>query len=219
FISAATRTISGTITAVNDAPSFTQGGNVTVLEDAGAQTVTGWASNLSVGPGNESGQTLTFTVSNDNNALFSTQPAIVANGNLTFTAAANASGTATVTVTLKDSGGTANGGVDTSAAQTFTITITGVNDAPTGLGNLTLPAILEDASSPAGTAINALPGFNFVDVDAGSSLSGIAVVANTADAVTDGLWQYSVNGRDWYAVGTVSNTDALLLSASTQLRF
>jgi len=33
-------------------------------------------------------------------------------------------------VTLSDNGGTANGGVDTSPAQTFTITVTAVNDAP-----------------------------------------------------------------------------------------
>ena len=31
---------------------------------------------------------------------------------------------------LHDNGGTANGGVDTSATQTFTITVTAVNDAP-----------------------------------------------------------------------------------------
>ena len=37
---------------------------------------------------------------------------------------------ATITVTLADNGGTANGGVDTSAPQTFTITVTAVNDAP-----------------------------------------------------------------------------------------
>ena len=36
---------------------------------------------------------------------------------------ANASGSATVTVTLQDNGGTARGGVDTSAPQTFTITV------------------------------------------------------------------------------------------------
>jgi len=35
-----------------------------------------------------------------------------------------------VTVRAHDNGGTANGGVDTSAGQTFTVTVTGVNDAP-----------------------------------------------------------------------------------------
>src|SRR5439155_1067258 len=45
--------------------------------------------------------------------------------------AANANGSATVTVQVHDSGGTTNGGVNTSAAQTFTITVTPVNDPPT----------------------------------------------------------------------------------------
>ncbi|MGZ5049625.1 MAG: DUF4347 domain-containing protein [Methylobacter sp.] len=119
-----------TVTSINDAPSFSKGADQVVNENAGVQTVSGWASNLNKGATNESGQTLSFSVSNDNNALFSVQPSIDGNGNLTYTPAANASGTATVTVTLKDSGGTANGGSDTSASQTFTITVNPVNDAP-----------------------------------------------------------------------------------------
>ena len=63
-------------------------------------------------------------------ALFSAGPAVAADGTLTYTPAANANGTATITLTLSDNGGTANGGVDTSAPQTFTITVTPVNDAP-----------------------------------------------------------------------------------------
>ena len=60
-----------TVTAVNDAPSFTKGANQTVNEDAAAQSVTGWATALSAGPANEAGQALNFNVSNNNNALFS----------------------------------------------------------------------------------------------------------------------------------------------------
>ena len=119
-----------TVNPVNDLPSFTKGADQTVLEDAGVQTVNGWATNLSAGPANESSQTLNFPVSNNNNALFSVQPAISATGNLTYTPAANANGTALVTVQIHDSGGTANGGVDTSASQTFNINVTAVNDAP-----------------------------------------------------------------------------------------
>jgi len=119
-----------TITAVNDAPSFVKGANQSVLEDAGAQTISGWATAISAGPPDEAGQTLSFTVTNDNNGLFSVQPAIDASGKLTYTPAPDANGTATVTVTLKDNGGTTNGGVDTSAPQTFTIYVTPVNDAP-----------------------------------------------------------------------------------------
>ncbi|HZJ13627.1 MAG TPA: Ig-like domain-containing protein [Chthoniobacteraceae bacterium] len=118
------------VTAVNDVPSFTKGADQTVNEDAGAQTVAGWATALSAGPANEAGQALDFIVSNNNNALFSVQPAIAANGTLTFTPATNANGSATVTVQIHDNGGTANGGVDTSAAQTYTINVTAVNDVP-----------------------------------------------------------------------------------------
>jgi len=59
-----------------------------------------------------------------------TKEDIAANGTLTFTPAPNAIGSATVTVVAQDDGGTANGGVDMSAAQTFTITVTAVNDPP-----------------------------------------------------------------------------------------
>jgi large repetitive protein len=124
-------TVTVNITPVNDAPSFTKGADETVLEDAGAQTVPGWATAISAGPANESSQTVDFVVTNDTNALFSAQPAIAANGTLTYTPAANANGSAIVTVKIHDDGGTANGGQDTSAEQTFTITVTAVNDAPT----------------------------------------------------------------------------------------
>ena len=61
---------------------------------------------------------------NDNVVLFAVQPAVDPTGKLTFTPAPNAHGTAHVGVVLMDDGGTANGGVDTSAVQTFDIVIT-----------------------------------------------------------------------------------------------
>ena len=133
----AAQTFTITVTAVNDAPSFTKGGNQTVAEDAAAQSVTGWATAISKGPPDEAGQSLSFAVTNDNNALFSVQPAIAATGTLTYTPAPNANGSASVSMKIQDTGGTANGGVDTSATQTFTITVTAVNDVPsfTDLGD------------------------------------------------------------------------------------
>ncbi|MGH3079819.1 MAG: beta strand repeat-containing protein [Gaiellaceae bacterium] len=118
-----------TVTGINDAPSFTKGADQTVAEDAGAQSVTGWATGISPGP-NESGQTVSFSVSNDNNALFSAQPAVSPSGTLTYTPAANQNGSATITLRATDDGGTANGGVDASPTQTFGITVTAVNDPP-----------------------------------------------------------------------------------------
>jgi len=129
---------------VNDAPSFVKGADQTVLEDAGKQTVTDWPAGLSAGPSDEAGRALTFQVSNSNAALFSTPPAISSTGTLTYTPATHANGSATVTVSLQDNGGTANGGLDSSAVQTFTITVTAVNDAPT-LAAISDQTILEDA--------------------------------------------------------------------------
>lgn len=125
-------TASITVNSVNDAPSFSKGADQAVLEDAAAQSVTNWATALSNGPADESGQVLDFIVTNDNNALFSAQPVVSASGTLSYTPAANASGSASVTVQIHDNGGTANGGVDTSASQIFTITVTAVNDEPAG---------------------------------------------------------------------------------------
>jgi len=130
----ATKTVTITVTAVNDAPSFTKGANETVLEDsgtAGAHSVPNWVSAISAGPADENGQQLTFHVtSNTNSSLFSTEPSVSSTGTLTYTLASDANGEAEVTLSLKDDGGTANGGGDTSAVQTFKITVTAVNDAP-----------------------------------------------------------------------------------------
>ena len=125
-----TQSFTITITAVNDAPSFTKGANQTAQENDGPQTATNWATNILEGPANEASQTVTFSVTNTNNSLFSNQPAISPAGTLTYTPAPSENGSATVSVQLKDNGLTANGGHDTSPTQTFTITVTGVNDPP-----------------------------------------------------------------------------------------
>ena len=59
-------------------------------------------------------------------------------GLLKFVPAANANGTsyASFTFQVQDNGGTANGGVDLDqSANTMTVNVTAVNDAPTGTNN------------------------------------------------------------------------------------
>ncbi|HEY6000738.1 MAG TPA: Ig-like domain-containing protein [bacterium] len=112
-----------TVNSVNDAPSFAKGADISVPMAAGSRTIAGWATAISPGPANESGQALAFSVTTDNSELFFVQPALSASGSLTFHAWSSKVGVAHAVVTLKDSGGTANGGVDTSASQTFTITV------------------------------------------------------------------------------------------------
>ena len=140
---------------------------LTVNEDSGAYAGgASFVTNISPGPAGESGQVVSFILSNDNNALFAVQPAISASGTLTFTPAANANGSATVQVVAMANGGTANGGVDTSAAQTFTILVTAVNDAPT-VAN----AIPNQAGTYGASFNYTFPANTFNDVDAGQTLS------------------------------------------------
>jgi len=117
-----------TVTPVNDAPVFTKGLDQSILEDAGAQSVTNWTTGFN--DGDEGGQVLTFIVTNNNNALFSVQPSINASGTLSYTPAPNAFGLATVSVSLRDNGSSTPPNVNTSGVQTFTINIAAINDAP-----------------------------------------------------------------------------------------
>ena len=159
-LSGETQTFTLSVTPVNDAPIFTKGANQTAQNNAGAQSIAGWATGILPGPPtatDESGQMLTFNVTNDSNTLFTVQPAVSATGTLTFTPAVSASGTATVTVTLADNGSNSAPNVNTSAAQTFTITVTAsiimvTSNADSGAGTLR-QALLDAAASPSANSV------------------------------------------------------------------
>ena len=200
-----TQTFTLTVNAVNGAPSFTGGGNATALEDAGAQTVAGWATAIDDGDPDQT-QALAFSVTaNSNASLFAAAPAIDAgSGNLTFTPAADANGTAQVTVVLSDNGGTANGGSDTSAAYTFDIVIGAVNDAPS-FSAANPPAVNENAGAQSVA--------NWAAFDAGpANESGQAVaeylVANVSNPALFAAAPTVAND------GTLSYTPAAMASGS-----
>ena len=192
-------TVSLTITAVNDAPSFTKGANQSVPQDAGAQTVAGWATAISDGPADESAQVLNFVVSTTNTALFSVQPAVSASGTLTFTPAAGATGSATVTVQLHDNGGVANGGVDTSAPQTFTITV-----APTTIPTLTISDVSVVEGNTLCAPCTAMP-FT-ISLSAPSSLTVTVNYATLSGTASAGKDYTSTSGLLTFAPGEVSKT-------------
>ncbi|MCB8749397.1 DUF4347 domain-containing protein [Planktothrix agardhii] len=211
-IGSATATI--TITYVNDAPSFTATNPTAVNEDSGAQTVAGWATFSSGGGTDESAQTATYTVSNiSNGALFSTAPAVDANGYLTYTPAANANGTSTFDVVVQDSGGTANGGIDTSAVQNFIITVNPVNDKPSFInaGNQTLTAwtnTVQTVSNWANTVI--------IGPANESTQTSNYTVTNTDNTLftaqpsvaTDGTLTYTPSGKPGTAIVSVQLQDS-----------
>jgi hypothetical protein len=123
-------TVTLNVLPVNCPPSFTPGTDITCREDDGLQTLNHWATAMASGPANESPQNLDWQVTTNCDSLFMVKPAIDAEGNLTFQPAIHANGTAQVTVRLHDNGGTENGGLDTSDAKTFTITIEPKEHAP-----------------------------------------------------------------------------------------
>ncbi|MCT7967428.1 DUF4347 domain-containing protein, partial [Laspinema sp. D1] len=145
-ISTAPNTAAITVTPVNDIPSFTATSPTAVNQNAGAQTLTTWAAFSPGGGTDEATQTATYTVTNISNAaLLAVLPAIDASGNLTYTPATTARGTSTFDVAVQDNGGTANGGVDTSTIQTFTITVVD-NVAPAAPAIITASGITKNTT-------------------------------------------------------------------------
>ncbi|MFQ5399840.1 MAG: tandem-95 repeat protein, partial [Anaerolineae bacterium] len=167
---AASATVTITVNAVNDPPSFTKGSDESILEDAGPQTVTGWATNISTGPADEAGQVITFTLVSGNPSLFAVQPTVSPTGTLQYTPADNANGSTTISISLQDSGG----GDDTSTTQQFNISIQTVNDAPTFTPGGD-QAVAEDAGQQITTwATNIQPG----PADESAQTVSFAVVNN-----------------------------------------
>src|SRR6185295_14037777 len=160
----------------------------------------------------EAAQALDFIVASSNAPLFSAQPAISSTGTLTYTPAPNANGSATVTVRLHDNGGTAGGGVDTSAPQTFTITITPVNDAPV--------AFADQAATTQGVAVIIPVLANDTDVDGlktvtAAAAPNVAVATGTSAVPADPI-QTSVTSP---VAATVSMTSGVVSESNPPADF
>ncbi|MEL6107228.1 MAG: Ig-like domain-containing protein [Planctomycetota bacterium] len=113
------------VAAVNDPPTFTAGGPVTVDEDSGPYNQP-WATDISPGPG-ETDQTVVgfeVVVPVDSQSLFSVQPTISPTGILSFTPAMDAAGQVDIEVVAIDSEG------GRSDAVLLSITIVDLNDPP-----------------------------------------------------------------------------------------
>ncbi|WP_226099209.1 putative Ig domain-containing protein [Dickeya oryzae] len=134
-------------------------------------------------------------------------------GKLTFRPTANANGTVYASFTWKVSDGTAL----SANMGTMTLNVTPVNDAPTlsGGATVTLTSTTEDATSSATTVSSLLSNAGYGDVDSGAA-SGIAITSTAGN----GGWQYSTDsGANWFNIGTVSGSSALLLGSTAQLRY
>ncbi|HET8986068.1 MAG TPA: Ig-like domain-containing protein, partial [Trueperaceae bacterium] len=129
----AARTVTLTVDAVNDAPTFALAADPpATVGNAVPVSRPNFATELHPGGGaDETGQTLTFTIVRTAGAadLLSAAPALTVSGTsatLTYTPGLGKFGTATYEARLKDTGGTTNGGTDTSAPLAFTLTVSPV---------------------------------------------------------------------------------------------
>ena len=214
-------TVNIDITPVNDEPSFTVGADQTVVNNAGAQTVNGFITNINDGEADET-QTVSFTVSNDNNALFLTQPSIGATGILTFTPDSTQTGEAVVTVYICDDGGTANGGDDQSDSQTFKITIAAVAPGVTSVSvptngtyiageNLDFTVNFNEA-----VAVDTTGGTPYLELTIGSSTVHAAYLSGSSSTAL--VFRYTVhsgdNDYDGIAVGTLSANNGTIKDAT-----
>ena len=111
--------MAGTVNQPNQAPTLDPLLNLTLNENAGAQTVN--LSGISSGAANEN-QTLTITASSSNPGLIPA-PAVTytspnSTGSLRFTPVSFGFGSATITVSVNDGGSSNN-----IVARTFTVTV------------------------------------------------------------------------------------------------
>jgi hypothetical protein len=171
-----------TINPINDAPTFEANDITGVLEDTGAQTVTGWAT-ANLGPSNEEPETATYTVQVVSGGdLFSVDPAVDSDGTLTYTLAADAFGEATIKVRVSD-------GTDNSDWQCYTITVDDVNDAPTWTA-VDPDTVLEDSGT---TTLPNWATFNLGPANEGDTATFTVEFTSGGD-ILDGLPTIDSNG-------------------------
>ncbi len=112
-------------------------------------------------------------------------------------------------------GGTSNNGQNT-------LNVVAVNDAPVldNSGTMTLVTITEDNLTNSGDAIGSIimsaGGDRVTDPDSAFAFEGFAVTGLTSG---NGTWEYTINGTNWFAVGSASDNSALLLRDTDRLRF
>lgn len=160
----ATMTFTVTINTYNAAPSIATVADVTKDEDAVAFDVP--LTDIGYGIDCITQQITSLDVANSNTTLLTVTKEYTngaATGKLVVTPLANKYGVATITLTVKDNGGTTNGGVDTTV-KTFKITVNSVNDAPT-----VTPIADQEVVLPKTLSVNLVTPFK--DVDDGDVLT------------------------------------------------
>ena len=137
---------------------------------------------------------------------------------ITYLAWDTTSGTAGGTVDLSATSATGGATAFSSASDTASLTVTSVNNAPvlTAVGpSLGTTTVTTSDTFALSSFINTSGGTTITDVDQGAVIGGIALTGITGN----GTWAYSLDGTTFTAVGTVSNSSALLLPSTAELQY
>ncbi|SKC23340.1 Putative Ig domain-containing protein [Kosakonia radicincitans] len=230
-LSSNTGTMTLNVTPVNDAPIISNTSVSKTINEDSAQTFSAADFGFSDVDNGDTLQSITIVtaptagelfIDANNDGVRGGGDTLLGNGSvvsaadiskLTFRPTANANGTGYASFTWQVSDGTAL----SANTGTMTLNVTPVNDAPTlsSGATVTLTSTTEDVTSSATTVSSLLNSAGYGDVDSGAS-SGIAITAT----VGNGGWQYSTDsGANWFNIGTVSSSAALLLGSTAQLRY
>ena len=205
-----------------DAASGTMTATFTVGE--GTLTLAAGDSGVSITANNASTVTFTGTLAQIDALLTGSSTGTIVYNNGSDTPAAST----TITLTVNDGGNTGSDpgltadGTSEEDSASQTINITATNDAPTldNSGDPTMTTITEDDTNNGGMTVASLlatgaAGDPIADVD--GDPEGIAITSRVNGR---GQWQYSIDGgTNWLNVGTVSDTEALLLRSTDLVRF
>jgi VCBS repeat-containing protein len=210
-----TATVLLTVNPVNDAPSFVIGANQSAIAGSGSRTVINWATGFNPGAANESSQTIAAyeVVSNSNPAIFAVNPSVNTAGTLTYTPANTIASTETavIGVSVRDNGGTANGGIDQSPIQSFTITVTPTPPQPT----LSVTGVSQPEGNSGNTA------YTFTVSLSTASTQTISVNYATSDGtarVTEGDY-LAASGILRFLPGETSKAISVTVLGDTQFEF
>ncbi|MCR6630546.1 MAG: Ig-like domain-containing protein [Magnetospirillum sp.] len=185
---------------VNDAPGLIALSNATVAENAAGATI----GTVAVSDP-DTGDSHTFSLSDDRFEVADGQLKLKAGQSLDH----EAEPTVTLSITATDIAGLSN-------TQTFSLTVTDVNEAPVldPSASPAFAAIFENAVDPQGGTVAAMIVDGSITDPDGLAVEAIAVVGMTGN----GTWQYWT-GSAWTAVGAVGENNALLLDAADRMRF
>mgnify|MGYP003669514198 CR=1 FL=1 len=138
------------------------------------------------------------------------------------TANLNGDNADSIVVKVNDNGNTGSGGGTDINLGTVNVDITAVNDAPVldNSGTVILSTITKYQTDNDGQSVASIiasaGGDRITDPDTGDS-EGIAITSLSSG---NGTWQYSTDGgSSWNAVGTVTDSSALLLRDTDLVRF